>query len=299
MQVRSRCAWFLLLSAGCQGFLAPDPARDGVAKSTAPTSASTPVPQGAHASRPPETAAPSHPSPSARQLWEKGQLALRQGRPDEAIACYRQSLAADPRLLRVHLSLAAACLEKGDKDAAGAHLGQYLQAHPEHLLVRAQYAELLHRLRRPAEARQQFQRFVADAQDHGEPAHRYLIHSHTRLMEIAEEEASDYDLYLNRGIGLLLLARQRLELPEPDGELSAEGLLCKAAEELTLACQERPGEARPCWYLYEVWSALGQRQPALRRLRQAESAAPFSYLTPAEQGRLTLACREVEQLGRK
>jgi tetratricopeptide (TPR) repeat protein len=220
---------------------------------------------------------------------------LRQGRPEEAVACYQQSLAADPRFDRVHLSLAAAYLEMDDPKAACAHLGLYLQGRPDHLLVRAQYAELLHRLERPAEARVQFERFVADSQDCGDLHNRYLIHCHTRLMEIAEDEASDYDEYLHRGIGLWLLARQRLTLPDPEGQLSVQGLLCKAAGELTQARQERPDEARPCWYLYQVWTQLGQRQPALRWLRQAESAAPFSYLTPAEKGRLYLACRDLEE----
>ena len=78
-------------------------------------------------------------------------------------------------------------------------------------------------------------------------------------------------------------------MPEPEGELPVEGLLCKAAGELTLARLERPDEARPCWYLYEVWSHLAQRQSALRWLREADAAAPFSYLTPNEQRRLSLA----------
>ena len=67
--------------------------------------------------------------------------------------------------------------------------------------------------------------------------------------------------------------------------MSAESLLCKAAGELILARRERPDEARPCWYLFEVWSQLAQRQPAARWLRAAEDAAPFSYLTPAERAR--------------
>ena len=73
--------------------------------------------------------------------------------------------------------------------------------------------------------------------------------------------------------------------------MHAEGLLCKAAAELTLANLERPDEARPCWYLYLAWSQLGQRQLALCRLLQADSAAPFTYLTPAEQRNLRLACQ--------
>src|SRR5262249_4423813 len=105
---------------------------------------------------------------------------------------------------------------------------------------------------------------------------------------------------LNRGIGLCLVARERAGLPDPeDGQLSVESVLCKAAGELTMAHLERRDEARPCWYLYAVWSRLGQRQPALRHLREADATAPFSYLTPAEKRDLELARlgRDIESRG--
>src|SRR5262249_30873441 len=114
-------------------------------------------------------------------------------------------------------------------------------------------------------------------------------HCHSRLMEIAEQSEDEYNEHLHRGIGLFLLARERSTLPEPEGELCAEGLFCRAAAELTLAQAQRPREARPCWYLYQVWSRLGQSPPALCRLREAESAAPFTSLTPPEQQGLHLA----------
>ena len=79
--------------------------------------------------------------------------------------------------------------------------------------------------------------------------------------------------------------------------LSTEALLCKAAAELGLARMKRPSEARPCWYLHEVWSRLAQQHPAARWLRAAEAAAPFSYLTPAEQRDLRLACRLLDAEG--
>ena len=41
---------------------------------------------------------------------------------------------------------------------------------------------------------------------------------------------------------------------------------------------ERPEEARPFWYLFEVWSQLAQRQPAAQLPPRGEQAAPFSYL---------------------
>lgn len=230
-------------------------------------------------------------NPAARELWEKGQSAMRHGKAEEAIGFYEQSLALDPSLTRNHLSLAAAYLETGDEAGACPHLAHYVAAHPEHLTVRNHFAELLLRLNRLTEARIEFERFDADAQDQGEPAAKQLIHCHSRLMEIAEAKADEYAEHLHRGIGLFLLARERAALPDPDGVLPSEGLLCKAAGELTLARLERPDEARPCWYLYEVWSRLPLRQPAVRCLRAAEETAPFTYLTPAEMRGLQLACQ--------
>jgi hypothetical protein len=83
-------------------------------------------------------------------------------------------------------------------------------------------------------------------------------------------------------------------LGEPDAELSCEGLLCKAAGELTLAHLRRPQEARPNWYLYTVWWRLDRRQTALRCLREAAETAPFSYLTPFEQRGLHVAAQALE-----
>jgi tetratricopeptide (TPR) repeat protein len=226
---------------------------------------------------------------AAGQLWEQGQEAMRRGLPDEAIHCYEQSLGADPEMVVNHLSLAVAYLEKKDQKEACVHLAIYVDARPDEPGIRARYAELLSRLHRISDARSEFERSIARAQEQGAPAANQLLHCHGRLVQIAEEAEDAYAEHLHRGIGLYQLARKRVTLPDPDGVLPTEGLLCKAAAELTLAQMERPNEARPCWYLYAIWSQLGQRQPALCQLRRAEAAAPFTYLTPVEQRSLESA----------
>lgn len=235
----------------------------------------------------------------AGQLWEKGQDAMRQGRAQDAVALYQQSLAADPRMVVNHLSLSAAYLELKAEDDACRHLGVYVSARPDQWLLRCRYAELLARLQRLAEARAQFEQFIADAQDHPGPAAQRLIHCHSRLMEIAEDTNDEYQRHLHRGIGMYLLARERSELPDLDGQLPAEGLYCRAAAELGLARMLQPGEARPSWYLYLVWTDLGQRQPATCRLREAAEAAPFSDLTPAERRNLYVASQSLEAESRR
>jgi tetratricopeptide (TPR) repeat protein len=194
------------------------------------------------------------------------------------------------------LQMAAACLERGDDADALRHLARYIEAHPEHVTIRAHYAELLLRQKRRDEARRQFERYVADAQLQGEPATKHLVHVETRLVEIAQANDATYDEHLHRGIGLLLLARQVAARPDSEGP-DPEKMLFKAASELQEASKEQPDAARPYWYAYEVWSQLGQQLPAQKNLRRALAAGPVSDLTAAEKNELNLA-RESERFFR-
>lgn len=230
------------------------------------------------------------PSPAAVQLWTEGQLALQKGEPSKAQACFQQGLTVNPRFAPNHLSLAATCLEGGDEDSACVHLAHYVASQPDQLKARAHYAELLLRLHRWEDARKQFERYDADAQERDQPANPQLIRCHSQLTKIALEEDDYYREHLHRGIGLFLLGQERAALPDPNGDLPAEGLLFRASVELRKAHRKRPEEARPCWYLYEVWSQLGRRQPAMQCLRETSESAPFSYLTPAERRNLQVAC---------
>jgi tetratricopeptide (TPR) repeat protein len=242
----------------------------------------------------PSPEGPSPEPPPAMLLWEEGQAAMRAGRPERAIRCYEQSLAVDAALTCNHLSLAAACLESGQEETACDHLGSYVASHPDHLASRGHYAELLFKLKRVGDARVQFERFAADAQEKSDKPAR-LVHAYSRLMEIGVADGNEYEEHLYRGIGLYLLARRRAELADPDGELPAGGLLWKAAFELKMAQELRPREARPCWYLYSVWWAMGKQQPARRWLRGALDNASLSPLTPAEQRSLHLVGQCLEK----
>ncbi len=225
--------------------------------------------------------------------WQKGQQAMLDGETEKAISLFRQSLKQDPDLVCNRLSLAAAYLAEGEEEQALEQLGVYVEAKPDHFMVRGQYAELLWRLDRLETAREQFERFDADLQDCEAPTQKQLVQCHSRLMDIAARTEDDYGRHLHRGIALYWLARQRAELTGADhDELPCEGLYCQSASELVQARRARPEEARPSWYLHEVWSQLGQRQPATRWLRIAAEYAPLSYLTPAEQRRLHFARRQ-------
>jgi Tfp pilus assembly protein PilF len=246
----------------------------------------------------PATPAPTVPGSPAVQMWERGQRAMLAGDSDSAAAAFRESLHLDPKLTRNYLSLAAVYLEKGEEEPAADNMANYIRLQPDHFIVRLHYADLLLRLGRPRDARAQFERFIAAIQTQPELAEEHLIHCHSKIMEIAAGQEDDYAEHLHRGIGLYLLAKQRQTLPDADGDMSAEGMLCKAAGELAMAIHGQPAEARPCWYLSAVWTELAQRRPAARWLHAAREAAPFSYLTPAEREALRLACRQEEERAR-
>src|SRR5258708_2688683 len=228
---------------------------------------------------------PTMPTPAV-QCWQMGQEALRDGNVDKAIALYQRSLQLDPELSRNYLSLAAAYCAKGADGRGVENWTSYLQKQPDHVAVRAHLAEILLRVQCPEAARAQFERCVTDLQERSEIDPGKLIHCHSRLGELAEIFEDEYAERLHRGIGLYLLACQRANLPDPDGDLAVQGLLFKAARELSAAHLERPEVARPCWYLHEVWRRLGQQQPADRWLRAAEAAAAFADLTRVEKAEL-------------
>jgi tetratricopeptide (TPR) repeat protein len=236
-------------------------------------------------------AAEPAPVPEAVARWQRGQEALRNGNTDEAIDWYRQSLKLDAELTRNYLSLAAAYSAKGDDDRAVENLTRYVQKQPDHVVARAHLAEMLLKLKRPEAAQIQFERCERLLQDHPEIAADKLIHCESRLMELADNCQDEYAAHLHRGIGLYLLACQRATLPDPQGELAVEGVLFKAVAELSAALADRPDAARPCWYLYKIWSLVGQAHPATRWLRTAEDVALFNDLTPAELRELRAACR--------
>jgi tetratricopeptide (TPR) repeat protein len=233
------------------------------------------------------------PETPARLLWREGQAALLDNRPEDAVALFERSLRLDPNLADNHLSLAAAWLARDDEAKACTALERYLQARPGHLAIRLHHADLLLHLKRPTQAREEYERFAAEAQGQEAAAGDMLVHCHARLMELAMAAGDDHGEHLHRGISLLLLARQQRQLGATSGTPTAEALLCQAAGEFAEAHLEQPDEARACWYLYEVWTELGQAQPASRWLRAAADAAPFGQLTATERARLAVAVRQL------
>jgi hypothetical protein len=188
-----------------------------------------------------------------------------------------------------HLNRAVALLEKGQDAEALPHLQRYVAERPDQLLARANLGELLFRQKKLTESRLQFELFVGMAQEQGEQAFRYLIHCHSRLVEISEEQENAYDEHLNRGIGLYLLACKRATEPDSTGDYSVDSLMLKAAAELREARAEKPDEARPSYYLYQIFTQLGQHTAAQRALADADARILLGRLTPLERRELQMA----------
>jgi hypothetical protein len=190
------------------------------------------------------------------------------------------------------LDQAATCIERGDAASAVDHLNRHLKRFPEQIMIRAYLAELLLKMKKLPDAQDQFERFIAAAQeaDPGAPGREHIVHCHTRLMEIAQEREDAYAEHLHRGIGMVLLARRLVEgaADDDDADVFCERLLCKAATELTKAAKARPDEPRPHWYLAEVWTMLEQPHAAAKAMHETRQRAALVPLPPAEHRALVL-----------
>lgn len=187
------------------------------------------------------------------------------------------------------LERAAAALAKGEEETAATLLEQYVENEPRHLFIHAQLAELYFKQKKWEPSRQRFQDCIALSQELGEPAYAYLIHAHSRLVDIAEAEQDAFAEHLHRGIGLYELACHRARTDEASQEPSVTTILGRAALSLQDARNENPGAARPHWYLHLVWSRLGQRMAAKQALLQADDRKFFAELTAKEKHELQMA----------
>ena len=176
------------------------------------------------------------------------------------------------------LTLAAECLERGDRAGAATHLECYVCRHPDQLMFRAQLAEMLLRLGRDGVARAHYERFAADAQSATGPVRNQLISAHTRLMEIAQRADDRFGELFHRGVGLLLLAREQEKLPPREADPAfAEEMTCKALAALREAKELKPSDARTRAYLVEALKRCGSHRAA-----GAERTAMRQVLIPGQ-----------------
>lgn len=236
-----------------------------------------------------EPAGPELPPAPAAQSTGEPPLAARPVEAEIVPASHREGAAAEREASRLTdgLTRATRAIEAGDAAGAVPHLRAYLTREPGHALIRAYLGDLLLQLDRPGEAREEYERFVAEAQEAAGAARGHLPHCHTRLMEACAKLRDRFGESLNRGVALYLLSEPRPGSPAED-PATREATLCRAARALRDAADAAPADARPQWYLARVWTALGQPQAATVALRAARERAPESLLTPAERRALLL-----------
>ncbi len=189
------------------------------------------------------------------------------------------------------LTLAAECLERGDKPAAATHLDAYVRLHPEQIMFRAHLAELLLKLDRLPDSRRHFEQFIAAAQEATGSPRSHVVHCHTRLMEIGQREEDAFAEEFHRGVGLLLLVKE-LQAAGVSDEGMMEEVLCKALAALKAAEELRPNDPRVQFYLAEAFDRTENRRAADLALVAARKHAFPGALTPQETRRLSMSYRE-------
>ena len=180
------------------------------------------------------------------------------------------------------LTLAAECLERGDRANAAVHLEAYVCRHPEQIMFRAQLAELLVRVGRDDDAKAHYERFIADAQRATGAPRNHIVSAHTRLMEIATRADDRFAEIFHRGVGLLLLVKEQEKLADADAGLGEE-MLCKAMKALQEAKELNPSDARTRAYLAEVYERSGNRRGAEAERVAARTAFIPGQLTTTER----------------
>ena len=185
------------------------------------------------------------------------------------------------------LTLAAESLERGDKETAANHLESYIRRHPDEVMFRLQLVELLIQTKADARAKVHLEQFVARSKAAPEPVRKFLVHAHTRLMEIAQRSDDSFGELLHRGVGLLLLVEEQDANPHRDEEFCEE-MLCKSLRALTEAKELKPGDPRVRVYLTEVYTRMGNRRAATQERSAARETLAPGELTPAERERVIL-----------
>jgi hypothetical protein len=179
------------------------------------------------------------------------------------------------------LTLYSESLKDGDKVTAAKHLATYVRRHPDQVMFRLQLAELQIQTENDANARVQFEQFVSSAQTGPAAVRKYLVHAHTRLMEIAQRTNDPFAELFHRGVGLLILVQEQDNNPDRDDGFCEE-MLCKSLRALNEAKEQKPGDKRVCVYLAEVYDRMGNRRAGKNERGAARKGVIPGELTPGE-----------------
>jgi len=258
----------VIVAGGCQTLLTPTPkpaSSSTVAAVPRLTPPESTAPQIAATEAPPRTKAPTPPTPTPTA-----------------------NAGPSPAPEDDALTLAAESLGRGDEPTAAVHLGAYVRQHPDQLMFRAQLAELLLRLEQTAEAKAEFEQFIAAAQSAAGPVRGHVVHCHTRLMEIAQRTDDPFAEAFHRGVGLVLVVSKLDATGATDDASSREEIVYLAITSLTEARERRPTDPRAALYLADAYDLAGNRRAADVTRAAARNLAAPGALTLTESMRLGL-----------
>jgi len=192
-----------------------------------------------------------------------------------------------PERLDDPLTLVAEAMDRGDKAQAANHLETYVRRHPDQAMFRLQLAELLVQVDQDARAKLHFERFANEVQAKSGPARDYVVHAHTRLMEIGQRTNDPFAEAFHRGVGLLILLQEQDRSPNRDGEFCEE-MLCKALRALNEARELNPQDPRVRVYLAEIYERMGNKRGAATEREAARNRLIPDQLTPGERALILL-----------
>jgi len=243
-------------------------------------------------------------SRDAGALRARGSLALREGRPDDAIVDFRVLLRDDPESVANHLGLAQAHMMKGETTLGEEALRNAVRAEPNNLDTRVQLARFLARsgqvdpaddliatvlVREPGHvaAREAAFRIAASRTDWPAAADRALA-----LIDVAPDEPIGHYLLgiAREGLGIeddAVAAYEKALSLRPDSAeplaawsriLLRRGEHAAVVERLLPLREESPDNALLANLLGEVYAATNRDEDARRILEEAIDAQPDWWL---------------------
>lgn len=170
------------------------------------------------------------------------------------------------------LALAAERMDRGDAAGAVPHLAAHVDRFPDHVAIRALLAEQYLTAGESGAARGEFERLADDYASDVTKHRDGLVHSHTRLMQLAQSDGDEPREAYHRGAGLIYLA-SGWDAKTGDPTLT-ERTLSQALTHLRVAAATRPDDARLHVLLGDVLTRLGQPAAARVAYRVAANAPP-------------------------
>jgi tetratricopeptide (TPR) repeat protein len=156
-------------------------------------------------------------------------------RPDEALACYAESVEINPRYPEGQYNLGTALLDRGKYDAAVTHLTEAVRQNPDYTVARNNLGKALMLQGKLDEAAAQYSKAIQSSPDYAQAYYNLgtILMAQSRLEDAAarfskavELKPDYFDAYGNLGVALMRLGRK------------AEGIT-----QLSLAVQLRPDDA--------------------------------------------------------